>query len=118
MGRPRKLRPEDLSATASLEQQGEVTTMSSNTQTIAVTKNGAKNDLLPFLGAESLEVGIPRYFLNGKKLIQVRKIKKGEDENKNPTYVIKRQLARTINKNSKDGKRMIDILVKFKIPGV
>lgn len=116
LGRPRKLRPEDTSVTASPEMQGEITT--TFTDANAPKKVALKNELLPYLGKNSLEPNIPRYFVNGRKLIQIVKLKRSEDENGNAIYTIKRRLARTIFKEKKEGQRLLATLAKYNIPGV
>lgn len=118
MGRPRKLRPENVSVTASPEMGGVInTTFTSDNATDEIEIKSSKEELLPFLGKESLEPGKPRFFLNGKKLLRLRKVKINEDKLGNPLYVVKRDLARTIDKNKKDGKKFLEYLKQKKIPG-
>lgn len=111
----RSLRPESDTVTVSPDMK-EDTIEQALKPTPKSSTNGTK--LLPFLGRTSLKVGEPRFFVNGRKLIRIMKVKHGEDKDGKPVFVIKRRMERMIYKGRKSDEKTIQLLIKNKIPGI
>lgn len=118
MGRPRKLRPEELSVTASPDIKGDnVNSTNGMTNAVYEEKKTRETTLLPFHGKDSLEIGIPRFIVNGRKILKLMKQQRGVDDKGNPVYTIKRTLHKTIFDHKKTGQILRSQLQKMGIPG-
>jgi len=128
-GRPRKLREgetvEGTTATIASENwegSGNTSHVSGETIVSQATVTASESTesysyLLPYQGRNTLREGEPRYFVNGRKLIQVIKDRVGSDDQGNAVYVIRRKLAAVISDKRPQGRELRQLLKRKDIPG-